>query len=171
MVTFRFRMFCFDFRGLSPGHVGCFVVVVIGHCPATSDCFCYGGCEPPSGHVGDCYGRGRHPRGIGAGRSTSVRTLFVTPGSATLPVRCRTVFAHMLKRPGPPAPAPKELAILPPWPASAKTDRHRQKYSLWFKAPSAVPPRPAVPLGSNGCLPFPHSRGSASPSVTCSPRC
>ena len=63
----------------------------------------------------------------------------------------------MLKRPGPPAPAPKELTVLPPWPAAASTDRHRQKYSLWFKAHSAVQPRPTVPLGSHSCLPFPHS--------------
>ena len=57
----------------------------------------------------------------------------------------------------PPAPVPKESRVLPPWPACSKPDRHRQKYLLWFKVPSAVQVRPAVPLGSNSCLPCPHS--------------
>ena len=105
----------------------------------------------------NCSGCGRNPRCIGAGRSTSVRTAPARPAQPPA-VRCvRTLFAHMLKRPGPPAPAPKELAVLPPWPAAASTDRHRQKYSLCFKVPSAVQTRPAVPLGSHSRLPFPHS--------------
>ena len=104
-------MFCFDFRGLSPGHVGRFVVVVIGHCPAMSDCFCYGGCEPPSGHVGDCYGRGRHPRCIGAGRSTSVRTAPARPAQPSA-VRCvRTLFAPVLKRRSPSARGQQVLSL------------------------------------------------------------
>ena len=105
----------------------------------------------------NCYGSQHHPRCIGAGRSTSVRT---APARSAQPaaVRCvRTLFAHMLKRPGPPAPAPKKLAMLPPGPASAKPDRHRQKYAAWFKVPSTVQTRPAVPLGSHSCLPCPHS--------------
>ena len=124
------------------GPGGCFAVAFVGYRPATSE---------------NCSGCGRNPRCIGAGRSTSVRTAPARPAQPAA-VRCvRTLFAHMLKRPGPPAPAPKEFAVLPPWPAAASTDRHRQKYSLWFKAPSAVQTRPAVPLGSHSCLSCPHS--------------
>ena len=140
-----------------PGHIRCFCCGFCGPPSGHVGYFCYGGRELRPGHVGDCSGRERHPRCIGAGRSTSVRTAPARPAQPAA-VRCvRTLFAHMLKRPSPPAPAPKELVVLPPWPAAASTDRHRQKYSLCFKVPSAVQTRPAVPLGSHSCLPFPHS--------------